>query len=493
MSGASGDDRPRKGREVMRKTILLLPMIAVAMLLFSGVALLAPGLAHAQSTMGTTFTVNSTADASDSDTTDNLCDTDASTEGQQCTLRAAIEQANVGALWGDSTHDTIEFDIPGTGVHTIAVNKGLPSIEDPVTIDGYSQPGAKENTLAKGNDAAPKIELSGGKVYVMGAEGSVVKGLVINRSFTMSGGDPQPYAGVGILLQNASNTVVEGNYIGTDASGTKDLGNMVGVYVTEDSDNVTIGGTTPAARNIISGNDVNGIVLEGGTANKVQGNYIGTDKNGTADLGNGQGGVYIYNSSDNLIGGTTAGEGNTIAFNGEFGVQVIRFKSQFMAPPFIAEGNSILGNSIFSNKRFDPTSEYGGLGINLYGGRELATGVNVNDEGDPDAGSNNRQNFPVIASAKTFGGGTVIRGTLNSTPNTSFTVQFFSNPKKDASGYGEGKRFVGEATVSTAGDGNVSFTFEPTQKVRAGKFITATATNQTTGDTSEFSKARQVL
>src|SRR5829696_7975876 len=134
----------------------------------------------------TTFTVNDTRDSPDaSSTAGGTCDIDVFIDGNQCTLRAAIQQANatLGA-------DTINFSIPGTGLKTIHVNSGgfgaLPAIKEQVTIDGYTQPLAHPNTLAVGNDAVLKIELHGTNVALSGleidtADSSVIKGLVINR------------------------------------------------------------------------------------------------------------------------------------------------------------------------------------------------------------------------------------------------------------------------------------------------------------------------
>jgi CSLREA domain-containing protein len=111
----------------------------------------------------TTFTVNSTADTPDASTAGTACDTDVFTDGDQCTLRAAIQQANA-----TTGADAINFAIPGTGVKTIVVGAtgfgALPAITDPVTIDGYTQPGSSPNTKAVGNDAVLKIELNGANV-----------------------------------------------------------------------------------------------------------------------------------------------------------------------------------------------------------------------------------------------------------------------------------------------------------------------------------------
>src|SRR5215203_3674583 len=144
-----------------------------------GACLMAAQPAHA----ATTFTVNSTADYGDVAALDGVCD--ATRGGGECTLRAAIEQANAtpGA-------DTIHFDIPGTGVKTIHVNSrdlgALPTITEQVTIDGYTQTDAHPNTKAVGNDAALKVVLDGSSVSsndglrIDSASNSLIKGLVIN-------------------------------------------------------------------------------------------------------------------------------------------------------------------------------------------------------------------------------------------------------------------------------------------------------------------------
>jgi len=262
------------------------------------------------------------------------------------------------------------------------------------------------------------------------------------------------------------------------------------------TDNSTIGGTLPKARNLISGNEAAGVEVGSGSGNKIQGNLIGTDKNGTADLGNGAWGVAAYSPS-NTIGDSDPTDGatnaaNTIAFNGNDGVNV-----------FNGTGNRILSNSIFSNGG----GFNGGLGIDLSGQTEDANGVTPNDPDDPttskpdpdkDTGPNGLQNYPLINSATTTPIGTAINGTLNSTPSTrkksTFTIQFFSNPAADSpSGYGEGQTYLGQTQVTTDRQGNASFGFAPAQPVSVGRYITATATNTKTGGTSEFSQARVVV
>lgn len=172
--------------------------------------------------------------------------------------------------------------------------------------------------------------------------------------------------------------------------------------------------------------------------------------------------------------------GNAIAYSSVAGVWVGSTGSNI--------GNRILSNSLYRNE---------GLGINLSGGTENPAGVTANDPDDPDAGPDTLQNYPGISSAVTTPTGstssTTIRGGLNSTPNSTFTVQFFSSPGAlaDPSGFGEGKTFIGQTSVSTNRLGNASFAFVPNQPVPVSWRVTATATG--VGGTSEFSRSRIVV
>ncbi|MBA3425617.1 MAG: PD40 domain-containing protein [Rubrobacter sp.] len=458
----------------------------------------------------TTFTVTTASDGRE-----GFC-------GATCTLRDAIGTSNVTPGPGANT---IKFDIPGSGVQTITPLAALPQITRPVVIDGYTQPGASPNTLATGDNAALKIELNGTNVgggdglAINNSSGSVIKGLAINRfgtgidifgdsvanriegnfigtdpTGTLDRGNQFDAVGIGlgpsenvvggstpavrnvisgnddtgIFVNTANGNQIQGNYVGTDKSGTKDLGNIDGgVVLTNGSDNNVVGGTTAGARNVVSGNADGGVTILSGTGNKVLGNRVGTTANGTGALGNDIDGVFIQ-GSNNLVGDGTPAGSNTIAFNGKNGVAVGSSGSA---------GNAISRNSIFSNT---------GLGIDLRGGFEDATGKTANDPGDIDTGANGLQNFPVLASAKTVSGKTTVTGKLNSTPSKTFKVQFYSNPSGN-----EGKKFIGEKSVTTDGSGNASFTFFPATAVSVGQTITATATDPG-NNTSEFSAARKV-
>jgi CSLREA domain-containing protein len=423
---------------------LLVAALVVAALMLLG--------ASSPARASTTFTVTNTTDAN------NTCDAG-------CSLREAILAANAtpGA-------DAIRFNIPGTGVKTISVASDLPDITDPLTIDGYSQPGSSLNTLAKGTNAVLMIQLDGNDTAGNGLEivtdDVVVRGLAIGR-FNFNGIEVDNVEGVGA----PSGVRIQGNFVGTDASGTVARPNRFnGLNLRESGGDNTIGGTSRSQRNLISGNGANGINI--GTGNDgyaIEGNLIGTKKDGTSALGNDNDGVTLSSATDNFVGEFSAAAANTIAFNGGDGVDVVGEDTV---------GNRILSNSIFSNGR---------LGIDLVGGTENAAGATANDTGDGDAGPNDLQNKPIITSAKTVEGKTTIQAKLNSTPSDPFFVQFFSNPSGN-----EGQTFIGEKSVSTNSNGNVTFTFTPSQAVSVGQTVTATALDVVGGNTSEFSGPRTV-
>ena len=281
-------------------------------------------------------------------------------------------------------------------------------------------------------------------------------------------------SGVDIVVYStgavASNNLIQGNFIGTNASGTAALGNTNGGVIIDASRDNTIGGSSAGAGNLISGNNISGIFIQGGNSanNVIQGNLIGTKANGIDPLGNGRDGMYFSSvspASNNTVGGTISGQSNVVAFNGRIGV-------------FVNGGtnNAISGNSIFGNT---------GLGIDLG-----VAGVTPNDPGDGDSGANNLQNFPVLTSASSGGGNTTIQGNLNSTASTAFRVEFFSNTSCDPSGNGEGQTFVGFTSVTTVGN-DAAINVAAPVAVTPGQFITSTATDLN-GNTSEFSACVQV-
>jgi uncharacterized repeat protein (TIGR01451 family) len=137
-----------------------------------------------------------------------------------------------------------------------------------------------------------------------------------------------------------------------------------------------------------------------------------------------------------------------------------------------------VGNTILSNRIFDN----GQLGIDLGG-----DGVTPNDTKDPDSGANDLQNLPVVLRTSSEGGNTTIEGRLNSTPDTNFKLQFFSNSVCDPSQYGEGHTLLGTITQTTNITGDISFVTDFPIALPDGQFVTATATDPA-GNTSEFSQ-----
>jgi CSLREA domain-containing protein len=274
------------------------------------------------------------------------------------------------------------------------------------------------------------------------------------------------------VRQLMTGTLIAGNLIGTDATGLAGIGNgSHGVYLAAGAAGNTVGGTTVAERNVISANAGQGVRIDGaGTGNNVvAGNFIGTDAAGTGALGNTSGGVATTNAAaSNTIGGTAAGAGNVIAFNATYGVNVAAGAGT---------GNGILGNAIFGN-----VAE---LGIDLV----HEPGVTSNDLGDVDTGANDVQNFPVLSAASTNTTDHIhIAGSLNSAASTTYRVEFFASTADDPSGFGEGERYLGAASVGTDVAGNAVIGVTLPAVVAAGEYVTATATDPS-NNTSEFSAA----
>ena len=529
-------------------------------------------------------------------------------------LRQAIIDANTSV----GVADTIAFNIAGPGPHTIQPTSALPTITDQVTIDGTTQSGWVANTAVAPNpfNGTMMIEIDGqnsggandnGLLFDTGSDGSIVRGLVINR-----------FSQDGISIFDASNITIQGNYLGTSVDGLTDLGNEArglgssigtssdnntvgglnpedrnimsgnsdaggpngneGVAVCDVCDNWTIqgnyfgvdatglvampnesngigvdaggtgniiggtatgasnvssgnessgidagddaivqgnlvgtgyngltdignassgismrsgniiGGTTEAARNIVSGNNIVGIIFRGSN-NTVQGNYIGTNINGeVAGVGNTSAGLLVLASDNNLIGGTNSNEANTIAGNG----------SGIIATALNGAGglnNSFLGNKIYSNTGGALST----LGIDLLGTTNdfvtfTSLGVTPNDADDTDVTSNHLMNFPVINSITSTNGQVTINYDLDindaEAGATGYRVEFFANDAADPSGYGEGQTFLGYENVAGDVTGQ-SVTLTLPAGVEGNKFISATTTmtdNSTDGfgHTSEF-------
>jgi CSLREA domain-containing protein len=341
-------------------------------------------------------------------------------------------------------------------------------------------------TNATGAAAIPNssngIEVRGPKTTIGGPNGTTPGGACTGACNLVSGNE-----GNGIVVSPGqvgvpATTLIVGNYIGVDRTGTLPLGNGVlgfygGVFISDSG--TVVGGVNPAARNVISGNKGYGIVLQDGN-NTIEGSFVGTDTTGQHAIGNAAGGIFVVGDKSR-IGGAGAGQGNLIAFNGtplSLGAGV------FLGGNLSTVGNAILRNSIFDNA---------GLGIDLNPG-----GPNPNDAGDADEGPNHLQNFPEVQSAVSDGTTIKIAGTLSSTPNRSgYRLEFFANDACDlpapVGSFGEGKTFLGFKTVMTNGSGEAPFTatFPLAKPLPSNAVIAATATDPDQS-TSEFSECRNV-
>jgi parallel beta-helix repeat protein len=378
-------------------------------------------------------------------------------------LEWAVDQANL-----NQDISTIRFNIPGPGPHWIRQTHIL-HLDTPIIIDGFSQPGASPNTNPPGepDNAVIMIELDGGPfsattAFQVGFGGpSVIRGLSI-----------YDYANSAIKMvsSQAANSRVEGCRIGTHADGlTTD---RVAWGVTSDAPGTVIGGSTPDTRNIIGPCIFDGVEIEGGSDQKVWNNYIGVAADGVTPLAINRNGVALNPGASTgvEIGGLHPGKRNVIANAAGDGV--------YLWSSLSVERIPILGNSIYNNN---------GLGIDLRG-----DGVTYNDVGDADNGPNRLQNFPVVLSVDPSGTGTRIQGSLNSTLNEDFRLEFFSNGNCDGTDYGEGETYLGGDSVETDPGPLVAFDFTLPVVVPGGVWITATATDSQ-GNTSEFSQCFEVI
>src|SRR5271157_4317924 len=394
-------------------------------------------------------------------------------------LRQAIVEANEN----DSVPETISFNIATTdpgyanGVFTIQPLSQLPVLIQNITIDGTTQSAFTGNT----NPYGPVIVLNGAKQ-------SSGDGLELDDNNTVKDLDINGFQGVGIHLSysfssdgftNNDNQILD-NYVGTDPTGTIAVPNGVGVAI--------VGWGSPSWQstgnliqgNLISGNLSSGIAIGDTNQTQILDNLIGTDRTGTANLGNGGDGIILGNAGapDNTI------SNNTIAFNQQDGIEDYpdyRYSVAYTTSGH--QGNAFLQNSIFSN---------GMLGIDL---RAPGTGGNIwapqgvplqNTPGGPHQGANLLQNYPVLNSAISSTASTVITGSLNSTPNETFHLEFFASPTANASGYGEGKTYLGATSVTTDASGNASFSVTVPEGNLAGQVLSSTATDPG-NNTSEFS------
>ncbi|WP_423459338.1 IPTL-CTERM sorting domain-containing protein [Ottowia sp. VDI28] len=479
-------------------------------------------------TQAATFTVDSTADAPDATLGDGLCHV----IGGGCTLRAAIEEAN--ALAGA---DVITF----AGPLVINVGTTLPAISTPVVINGH----AGGTRLDGGNLAGSNLH---GLRFISGASGSVLRGLTITRfpgfgvvingqnmagsltglilagnrigtdgsdagpdagsAFTNQGGvliydratdtllgseDANPAArnlivanstSAAVAISNASNTRVQGNYIGTNAAGSARRGTMEGIKVDG-------GASTIVDQNVIGALATGIRVSWDADDTFIQRNLIGVGTNG-ADIAGGNSGIGgsdehgIHIVSINAasprrtrIGGNQADEGNTIAYWGGNGIRLERASN---APEL--RRHEWLVNSIHSN---------GGLGVELI---DTDAGTGADPFGAPPPTLNGGPRLPMFTSATGNAAGTHVSYELAGAPSVSYRVDFFANTAcNNGPQYGEGQTWLGNDEIILGANGGYAGTVG-LPAVSAGSYLTMIASrNYNDGqpmESSEFSMCAQV-
>jgi uncharacterized repeat protein (TIGR01451 family) len=488
------------------------------------------------------------------------------------TLRWAILGADA-----DTGPSSISFDISGGGVHVITLSQPLPAITNSVVIDGTSQPDYANS---------PLIQIDGSRLAGPGNNGLVFS----QGSSTVEGLSIVNFTGSAVVLNSASSgNQVVANYLGLSASAGVEGANGTGISILGSSNN-TIGGTSSRSANVISGNTVDGLLINAGggsaSGNDVYGNLIGTNPAGTlavpnggcgidliaasgtgigfaaagsgnvisgnagagiellanttgsviqnnviglaldaaSALGNGGDGIYLSDSPSNQIGGTDAIEANLIASNGGDGVNAQGNSSQTLV-----EGNYIGTNitTTLNRGNGDNGVELGsssntiggtvagagntidfngagksGSGVQLVGsptGDAILTnsiydnavlGINLGDgptanhqPGTP--GPNNYQNYPVLIGAQSDGASTTVQGKLNAAPNTNYLIQFFCSATASSSGFGQGQTLIGACNAQTTDTGLATFLFPASTGTIPGQFVSATATDPA-GNTSEF-------
>jgi hypothetical protein len=430
--------------------------------------------------------------------------------------------------------DTIVFNIPGGGVHTIVLTTWLPNTTDPVTVDGYTQPGSSPNTLplAQGTSAVLNVEINGAAVILAPcwsyqADGGLIRGLVINRCVQ------------GAIYATGS-VDLTGNFLGTAAAGTpvgdgssQEFGIMaLGTLGGQPPITVNVGGSDPADRNLISGNpQLAGVYFEHNVAGKIRGNLVGTDKTVSYVITNGMG-IYCNSPEGVQIGGTGANEGNVIGgslgvgFYGRFSV----FQGNFVGTnPTQTANLANLGNGVSMDTSGQPfTGVLGGFGPGesnviahnglggpfnypagflmsgssgqitvrgnlFYDNRPVAIALGLDpphaaDPGDPDIGPNGSQNAPVLTGID-YGPPTVAHFLLNSTPSTTYDVDFYASTSCVSFPVlsPQGEVSVGTQQATTNVSGVVAIDFTLPSPIAPGGRVTAIATDPS-GNTSEFSE-----
>lgn len=386
------------------------------------------------------------------------------------------------------------------------------SVNAEVTIIG--------NIIGLAPDGVTPLGNSDGGVSVVNSDHVAIGGTATGAGNLISGNGG---SGIELFGSGSTQCQILGNLIGTDVTGLACAANALGISIAGGASNNDIGTASPGARNIISCNLLEGINIDNATSqsNRVVNNYIGTDLSGTQDLGNAAFGIYVSYAQGTVIGGTSQLEGNiisgndiyglyiweavgTVIYNNAIGTQADRvsplpngFSGILLQGPVGANHDVEVNTNIIAfnwdrgievqsglNHLITQNSikENSTLGIDLN-----VDGVTANDTGDGDVGPNGLQNYPILDFVTVDQSGTTINGSLSSKSSSTYRLEFFSSSACDPTGYGEGELFLGFHQVTTDATGLATFSVLLPFPVPLGVAITATATDENLDGTSEFS------
>lgn len=400
----------------------------------------------------------------------STADTAGSSCGASCTLRQAITVAN-----GTAAADEIFFSIPGDGPLAITPASSLPTITQPLTIDGYSQPGALPNTLASTagshasnavirvwlhpSDSSPTAPPIGLPVC---ASNVTIRGLAI----TGFGGRSIAFGQSDTLASctGATNGVVAGNFLGLDPMGSIPAAQDSSVLIhLQASATVRIGGSAEADSNVMVGS-IRPIQVSDGASAQIDGNLIGTDPVGTPT-------------------GTTDPDAKAILV-GTTGTAAIGTQRPNL---LVATGTGISVLNSANRVSIGPNRFVGaGLPVDLGD-----YGVTPNDLNDVDSGPNGLQNFPVLSLARRGADSLLVQGTVDRPTGTAaltYTIALFASTGCIVSGHGPGQRLLGSQSITLANGSSQTFsiTLNGIEPLAVGTSITAMATDSN-GNSSEMS------
>ena len=425
-----------------------IPLRVFTFLLILSLMSLLPPAQPVFSAPDATYTVNNSGDLPDDDLDDGVCDTSDAAPGEQCTLRAAIQQANVP----NSGHDTILFN----GFRVIAPSSELPALSHSSGTTIYSD----DQVFLSGTN------VSAGDGLTLDSDGNKVMGLVIflfDNGIMVTGDDniigtdgdgvndtseknviQNNASGYGLILAG-NNNVVAGNHIGVDIAGTSAAANTTGIFVSGNNNRIGTDGdgiSDTLERNIISGNTQFGLDISGDDT-VVAGNYIGINSAGTAAIANGSHGVDIdVLALGTRVGTNSDGSGDTVQRN---------FISGNGGNGITTKGDdvTIAGNYIGTNAAGTSAIPNSGYGV-AVGNFSYQTVVGTNGDGTRDSIEGNLISGNTSGGVKVSGDSrqvTVIAGNLIGTNPAGTAALGNGGDGIYAEGLG------GDLVVGTNGDG----------------------------------------